>query len=191
MTGAEVSRATRGDDDPDDAEVVRRVRGGEVDLFRVLVRRYGDPLFRHAERMTGRPDVAADLVQTAFVQGFRKLDRCDPDHVGGWLFRILVNLTRDHFRDPRRKAVPLERVRASADPAPGPAEVLDRSELGRMLDAALARIPEEQREAFVMKHHEGYSYREMAELLGTSTGALKMRVHRARDALRSILEGEA
>jgi len=65
---------------------------------------------------------------------------------------------------------------------------LDRSELRTDLDGALATLPASLREAFIMKHVEGRSYEEMADLLGTTVGALKMRVHRAREALQALLE---
>ena len=70
---------------------------------------------------------------------------------------------------------------ASVDPA------MDRAELAAALQSALARLTPEQREAFVMKHVDGRSYEEMAELLGVGTDALKMRVYRARDTLRDLL----
>ena len=66
-------------------------------------------------------------------------------------------------------------------------ESLDRSELADALEEALGRLTDEQREAFVLKHVDGRSYEEMAELLGTGVDALKMRVHRAREALRSMM----
>ncbi len=69
-----------------------------------------------------------------------------------------------------------------------PEEELDRSELRNDLDRALAQLAPSLREAFIMKHVEGRSYEEMAELLGTTVGALKMRVHRAREALQGLLE---
>jgi len=77
------------------------------------------------------------------------------------------------------------------DPAGGERAdaAVDRSELAASLEAALARLTPEQREAFVMKHVDGRSYEEMAELLGVGTDALKMRVYRARDTLRELLGG--
>lgn len=171
-----------------DAEVVRRILEGDKELFRLLVGRYGDVLYRHAQRMVGRSDVAADLVQSAFVKGYRDLDRCEPERVGGWLFRILANLARDHLRDPRREMLGLEEIPVPTDTRRGPEEALEQAELGRALKDALQRLTPEQREAFVLKHHEGYSYQEIAEMLNVAPAALKMRVHRARETLRELLE---
>ena len=173
--------------DPGDAEVVQRVLRGEKELYGLLVQRHGDLLYRHALRMTRQPDEAADLVQATFLKAYRSLRTCDPERFGGWIFRILSNFCLDHLRDPRRGHAPLDEAAVGGDPAPGPAESLERSELGRTLEAALARLTPEQREAFLLKHLEGYSYEEMAELLGVAPAALKMRVHRARDALQGLL----
>jgi RNA polymerase sigma-70 factor (ECF subfamily) len=80
---------------------------------------------------------------------------------------------------------------AAVDPlAPDRADRrLERGELSGIIAAALERLTPEQREAFVLKHVEGYSYEEMADTMGVGVDALKMRVHRARDALRAALEG--
>jgi len=89
-----------------DAQVVRDVLAGDRDAYRLLVRRYADVLHGHARRMVGSQDVAADMVQQAFVRGYKKLDSCrNPEQVGAWLFRILANLCRDHVRSPRRRVV--------------------------------------------------------------------------------------
>lgn len=146
--------------------------------------------FAHAVRMTGRGDVAADLVQASLIRAYTSLDRCrNPDKFGAWAFRIVSNQCKDYLKNVRRQNVDLDAV----EPVPGewdPEEDLERSELRGRLDAALAAIPPEQREAFVMKHEEGRSYEEMSELLDVSVGALKMRVHRAREALMELLDQE-
>jgi RNA polymerase sigma-70 factor (ECF subfamily) len=174
-------------DGPLDAEVVGRVRAGDEEAYRLLVRRYQDVLYRHALRMTSSPDVAADIVQASFVKAYRQIDRCDPAKFGGWIFRIVANRAKDHLKSRRRKDVRLDDAppqRGDADPE----RDLDRTELRMRLDAAMGQLPEEQREAFVLKHVEGRSYEEMSELLDASVPALKMRVHRAREALKTMLE---
>ncbi|MCA9739719.1 MAG: hypothetical protein KC645_18980, partial [Gemmatimonadetes bacterium] len=83
---------------PDDAQVVRAVLHGRSEAYRLLVRRHQDALFRHADRMLGSADEAADVVQRAFVTGYRKLSACaEPAKVGGWLFRICANLCKDEL----------------------------------------------------------------------------------------------
>ena len=172
-----------------DAQVVRDVVAGDRDSYRVLVRRYGDVLYRHAYRMVGNPDDAADLVQRAFVMGFKKLSSArDPERVGAWLFRILSNLARDQLRSPRSRELSLDRAPELAQGGDDPLEGAHRAEVRTRLQLAMGRLTPEQREAFTMKHVEGRSYEEMAAVLDLSVASLKMRVHRAREALKELLE---
>ncbi len=171
-----------------DTQVVRDVLAGDRDAYRLLVRRYADTLHAHALRMTGSPDEAADLVQRALVQGYRKLARCrEPERVGAWLFRIAANLCKDHVRS-QKPDVPLTVVdgalRSSADPASDAEGAEVRARVWQALDA----LTPEQKEAFVLKHVEGRSYEEIAAVMDVSVASLKMRVHRAREALRGLLE---
>lgn len=172
-----------------DAQVVRDVLAGDRDAFRLLVRRYGDVLYTHAVRMAGDPDEAADLVQQALVQGFRKLASCrDPERVGAWLFRILANRCKDHVRSARRGHIALDRLPQLRTAGASPADAAGYAEVRGRLRAALGVLTPEQREAFVLKHVEGRSYEEIAAVMDCSVASLKMRVHRAREALRGLLE---
>ena len=174
---------------PTDGEVVARVRGGERDAYRVLVRRYQDMLFRHAVRMTSDHDVAVDLVQASFVKAYSNISRCrDPERFGAWVFRILANACKDHLKSKRRKDVSIEDQTHLADASVNPAADLERTQLRQMLSQAVAGLPPSLREAFILKHVEGRSYEEMAEMLEVSVPALKMRVHRAREALKEQLD---
>lgn len=170
-------------------QVVRDVLSGDREAYRLLVRRYGGVLHRHALRMSADPDVASDLVQRAFVKGYQRLHSCrDPDRVGAWLFRILANLCRDHLRSPRRRDVSLQSLAEVPQERSDPSDDAARSEVRDRIRDALGRLTPEQREAFVLKHVEGLSYEEMAAILEASVPALKMRVHRAREELRVLLE---
>lgn len=172
-----------------DAQVVRDVLAGDRDAFRLLVRRYGDVLYAHALRMVGTPDEAADLVQRAFVQGFKKLaSNRDPERVGAWLFRILSNLSKDYIRSPRRGDISLEKAPEIPERGADPLELLQSGEIRRGLQLAMGQLKAEQREAFTLKHVEGRSYEEMAAVLDVSVASLKMRVKRAREALKDMLE---
>ena len=171
-----------------DAQVVRDVLAGDREAYRLLVRRYGDVLYAHAVRVVGSGDEAADLVQRAFVSGYRKLASCrDPERVGAWLFRILSNLSKDHVRSPRRRDIPLDRLPEIQDEGGDPLEAVHQGEVRHRLRLAMGRLTPEQQEAFMLKHVEERSYEEMAAVLDVSPASLKMRVHRARDALKGLL----
>lgn len=171
-----------------DETIVARVLGGETEAFAILVRRYQGPLFRHAMAVVLDRDVAADLVQDAFVRGFRHLHTCrEPARVGGWLFQTLRNRCRDHLKEARRRDVRLDTVDPPADPSPAPDRALEHTELHRALRHALETLPVEQREALLLRTVEDLSYEAMADRLGASVSALKMRVLRAREALAAAL----
>lgn len=169
-----------------DQAVIDRVLAGDRDAFGILIERYSDPLYRHAYGMTGSADVAEDILQVSFIKAFHHLGEVR-GRFDAWVFRIVANGCKDWLKNIRRTHLSYEE-----DDQPSgyetPDEELDRGEIRRDLDRALAALPSSLREAFVMKHVEGRSYEEMAELLDTTVGALKMRVHRAREALQKLLE---
>jgi RNA polymerase sigma-70 factor (ECF subfamily) len=183
MTDNTVAQQTEVDSDQD---VITRVMAGERDAFALLISRYSDPLYRHALGMTGSPDVAEDILQTSFIKAYHHLGEVR-GRFDAWLFRIVANGCKDWLKNIRRTHLSYD----EDDQASGyatPDEDLDRTELRQDLDSALAQLAPSLREAFIMKHVEGRSYEEMADLLGTTVGALKMRVHRAREALQALLE---
>ena len=169
-----------------DADVVRRVRGGDSAAFAVLVARYRDRLGRYAVRMLGNREDAEDAVQEAFVRAYRSLPRCEPNRFGPWLFTILVNRCRTlGAQRARRERVLAPAVEGfdgatEADPA-------EREAWNETVRWAVARLPARYREALLLKHVEDLSCDEMAELTGASVPALKMRVKRACDQLRIVL----
>jgi RNA polymerase sigma-70 factor (ECF subfamily) len=169
-----------------DQEVISKVLAGHKDSFGILITRYSDPLYRHALGMTGSPDVAEDILQASFIKAYQHLGEVR-GRFDAWVFRIVANSCKDWLKNIRRTHVSYDE-----DDQPStystPEEEMDRNELRTDLQFALARLAPSLREAFVMKHVEGRSYEEMALLLETTVGALKMRVHRAREALQQLLE---
>ena len=173
--------------DLSDDVLVRRVLAGETQLYAVLVERYRDQLGRYAVRMLGELADAEDALQDTFVRGYRSLGRCEPDRFRFWLFGILVNRCRTHAaqRARRQEVIKGEEFvveHASAD------TLDDRHEWRALIAAALEQLPADQREAFLLKHVEDLSYEEMQQLTGARVPALKMRVLRARESLRRILQ---
>jgi RNA polymerase sigma-70 factor (ECF subfamily) len=174
-----------------DAALVASTRRGDQRAFAELVRRYRDRHARFATRMLGDADEAEDVLQSVFVRAFRHIDKCDdPERFGAWLHRIVVNecrtfATRRGQRELRMVREPmvldaLEAEDVASDPA-----------LRRQIERALATLPVDMREAFVLKHVEELEYEEMAEVTGAGVSALKMRVKRATERLREQLEGVA
>lgn len=172
-----------------DATLVEATRRGDTRAFALLVRRYRDRHARYAARILGDRDEAEDVLQSVFVRAFRHIDRCDdPARFGAWLHRIVVNECRTWATRRGRRETKLVRDElvignlqaegAESDPA-----------LREAIERALAELPIDQREAFLLKHVEGLEYEEMATVTGAGVSALKMRVKRAIERLRERLEG--
>ncbi len=170
-----------------DVEVIEAVLRGRTERYSVLVRRHQSALFRVARIMGMAPETAADLVQDTLVKAYEDLARCrERSRFRAWASRILRNRCLDHLKSARvRRDVPLPpSLPGSRD---DPERSRQRTALRETLAAALETLAPEQREAFLLKHGEGYAYEEIAELTACSVGAAKMRVHRAREALRTRL----
>ena len=171
-----------------DAEIVHRIMGGDVEAYAMLVARYRPRLSRYALRMLGNREDAQEALQDAFIRAYRAIGRCDdPERFGSWLFSILVNRCRTAGARSTRRArtfVSDEVATRSAAEAHPAEQTAWREEIER----ALAQLDSDQREAFLLKHVEGLSYEEMAEITGAGVSALKMRVKRACDRLRGLLQ---
>jgi RNA polymerase sigma-70 factor (ECF subfamily) len=173
-----------------DAQVVARVLAGDDDAYAIIIERYRTRLGRYARQMLGNDADAEEVVQDAFLRAYRSLARCrDPDRLGSWLLAITANRCRTASRrrwqrDRHHSALALH-VATERSSNPDHSETLAWRET---LQRALLALDTKQREAFLMHHVEGISYIEMAEATGSGVSALKMRVKRARERLRAMLE---
>ena len=170
-----------------DAALVRRVLDGDAAAFTTLVDRHVAACLRFATRMLGNRADAEDATQETLVRAYRALGRYEEREVfRTWLFSILVNRCRTAAmrRERRqRRVVADERALVSAAVASDAVAVEWQTELER----ALATLDPEQREAFVLKHVEQWSYDEMAAATGVGVSALKMRVKRACERLQRLM----
>jgi len=178
-----------------DAELVAAAVAGDSEAFAGLVRRYRDLYARFAVRMLGSHADADDVLQSAFLRAFRGLAGCrEPERFGAWLSQIVVNECRTFAtRRARRERRFVDDEGALDDAlAPTSGDMIGAAEgeaLREEIQRALGRLVPEQREAFLLKHVEELSYEEMAEITGAGVSALKMRVKRACERLRELLEG--
>ena len=169
-----------------DHAIIQLVLSGNVEAYARLVDRHYDRCARLATRMLGNREDAEEAVQDAFLRAFRALDAYqDQERFGAWLSRILVNQCRTMRARARRR----EEVFPDVDPSEA-ALAVDAVASGPWpeLDLALARLPDEQREALVLKYADDLTYEEMARITGAGESALKMRVRRAFDRLRALLQ---
>ncbi len=175
----------------EDVRLMLAFRGGDDRAFDALFERWAGRVLRFVERMVGETSVAEELVQETFVRVWKARERYTPEaRFSTWLFTIAGNVARNELRRPFRRA-PHDSVDeagagaalelASEDPPTD--ELVDARRTGLGLEAALAALPERQREALWLRAVEGLSYAEVAKALATSEKAVKALIHRARVAL--------
>jgi len=170
-----------------DAELAVLAQAGDREAFGELVRRYAGQARRIARAVLSDPDDADDAAQDGFLAALRHIGRFDPSRpFGPWLLKIVSNAAADRRRRRRvRHAEPLAPHLATTGDSPERAA--DLSGLGAALRAALAELPERQRTAVVLFDAEGYSHREIGEILGIPEGTVRSDVFHARRALRERL----
>lgn len=168
--------------------IIQRVLAGETEAFALLVDRHYDRCARVAHRILGNREDAEEAVQDAFLRAYRALGSYeDRERFAAWVTRILVNQCRTvRARAERREAVFSDDVDPDYAARQSGPEVADAG--WPDLDAALAKLPPEQREAVVLRYTDDLTYEEMARVTGAGESALKMRVQRAFVRLRALLQ---
>lgn len=144
-------------------------------------------LVRYLARMTGDPDLAADAAQEAFVRLVERPPR--PVQTRAWVFRVGINAAREQARTRGRRLRLLQARPERApmgDAPPLPDVVLDTEETRRMVRSALDGLSERDRTVLLMRE-EGFSHREIAEAVGTTTGSVGTMIARALDRLAAQL----
>lgn len=177
----------------DDKGLIRAAQGGDIDAFAEIVRRYERRLRLVLVRVLGDDRDAEEATQDAFVQAWRNLDRYRGDAaVFTWLYRIGVNEALARRRRKRLETVELEtseggsalHVRRDTQPEAS----AESADVKAQVMAALKTLPDDHREAVVLRDIAGLSNEEVAESLSISVAAAKSRIHRGRLQLRAILD---
>jgi len=196
-----MSPALRSSQAPPDTLLVAALRRGEESAYESLVQSYAGRLLATARRILRHDEDARDAVQEAFLSAFRGLASFDSAaQISTWLHRILVNACLMRLRTRRRKPeepieplLPtfLEDGHHKAHPpqwAESAETLLQRSEERQFIRSCIDQLPESYRTVLVLRDIEELNTDEAAQLLGITTGAVKLRLHRARQALRGLLE---
>lgn len=177
-----------------DETLARQLADDLATSFATLVRRDQDRVFGLAFRLTARRADAEDVAQKAFIRAYRALRSYSPDRVRAldlrpWLFRIVVNVARNHARArPRVEHLDLADAPGTPDePSHRPEAAALRHETVRELVAALDTLPMRMREAVVLRHVHGLDYLELSRVLGRPIGTVKSDVHRGTRLLRAYL----
>lgn len=181
--------------EPSDEELVGAFQGGDLSAFDVLVERWDRRIQGAAYRVLGSEDESRDVCQETFLRAYRALGSFKREaRFSSWVYQIALNLCRDRLR--RRRARPLVSLDAlhedgQAPPdvsGPSPYEWLEAQRLSRAVAAAVAALPEEEREVIVLKEYQGLTFLEVAEALGLPPSTVKTRLYRGLGQLRQQLE---
>jgi len=179
-----------------DDELVARSVGGDAESFNQLILRWERPIYALAYRVIGREEDARDVCQETFLRAFRAL----PGFKGqakfsSWLYRIALNLCRDWIRRQRRapvtqmpEDVDLGEFAAERGPVESIEELVSRRELSAIVEEVMARLPEEQRTAIILKEYHGMTFQEIADMQGCPLSTVKTRLYQGLLVVRRQLE---
>lgn len=173
----------------DDADVVSRALAGESEAFAILVDRHAAVCLRYAARMLGNRDDAEDVIQESLMRAFRALAAYDRSRdFRTWLLSIVANRCRTALAIRRRRDRFIN-IDGESTAIAVPSDDAGSDEI-TAVQWALAKLDAKHREAFLLKHVEGLSYEQIATITGAGVSALKMRVRRACERMRDLLEDE-
>src|SRR5512146_3396657 len=186
-----------------DQEIVALAREGREAAYRELIRRYERPIFALLFRMVRDRELAEDLSQETFVKALNAIESYRPEFkFSSWIFKIANNAAIDHLRrreldtlslDGSPHAQTAEEMHATALQIGGreesPLDAVASRALGSQSERAIARLRPEYRACILLRHVEGHSYEEIAQILDLPLGTVKTYIHRGRNELRVYLEG--
>jgi RNA polymerase sigma-70 factor (ECF subfamily) len=171
--------------------LVNEILSGDVNAYALLVKRYQKPIYNLMLRMTGSEQDAVDLTQEAFVRAYEKLEKFNPSApFFPWLYTMGLNLARDFLRRARRHPIEPYESENSLPVELGPDEALSEQLDAQQVMEGLQTLSVDDREALLLRFHEGLSMSEVAQALGLSLSAAKMRIHRGLSKLRKVLAGK-
>lgn len=182
-----------------DWELIELFKKGKEEAFEEIVRRYQKKVYNTTYRIMGNPEDASDLAQEAFIRIYRSLRNFQgKSSFSTWLFTVTTNVCRDELRKRQRRlkvqslSEPLEFEdgnveREIADESMAPEVISLHRELTDEIQAVIETLPDEQKEAIVLRELQGFSYEEIAEITGVSLGTVKSRISRGRQNMKKEL----
>ncbi len=177
-----------------DEEVMLNYQKGQIEAMDELLRRYKNPIYHFAFRLSANSSDAQEITQEAFLRLHQFKDAYQPSgKFSTWIFSIVHNLAISRIRKmkwqafwPRKKDEPAELVEfESADPSPE--EAVSKEELSNVVKNCIQGLPFLQREALILREYQNLDYQEIARILKKSLGTVKTLIHRARQNLKTKL----
>jgi RNA polymerase sigma-70 factor (ECF subfamily) len=170
-----------------DEALMLRYAGGDAAAFEALYARHRTPLYRYIARQAGDDALANDLYQATWERVIRARQRYRPDApFGAWLFRIARNQLIDHWRS-QKPTVAADDVPLAAD-APDPPERHDADASRALLRRTVSELPDDQRDAMLLKLDGGFSLQEIAVITGVGRETVKSRLRYAVRKIRQVMK---
>jgi RNA polymerase sigma-70 factor (ECF subfamily) len=171
----------------EDRELLDRLAADDESAFRLLVERHIDRAYAIALRIVRNAADAEDVVQDTMLKVWTQRGRWQHGRAkfSTWLYRVISNRCIDLRRKPRNENV--DAVPEVADTQPDASSILERSQASGLLEAAMQRLPEQQRVAVILSYHENMSNGEIAEVMDTTIAAVESLLKRGRQQLREML----
>ncbi len=172
----------------DDQALVAACVGGRKEAFDVLVERHRRAVYLLCYRFVGNHEDAADLAQDVFLRAYRAIGRFRGNSsLSTWLYRIGVNVCLNRVSAKTPVLSPLDEVAELSGPAEDPAAAMIRADQAAEVRLAIARLPERQRVTVILRTYHELSHREIAELMGSTVGAVKANFFHAMGSLKRTL----
>lgn len=185
----------------EDSKLATLAAQGHEGAFRELLARYERPVFSLVYRMVRDRALAEDLAQEAFIRAFNAIGTYKPRYkFSSWIFKIANNHTIDYLRKRKLDTVSIDgspHARTSDEEAQtrlvvesqeeAPDRYVEARELGTQIEEAIGRLRPEYRSAVLLRHVEGYTYEEIADIMDLPLGTVKTYLHRARAELKTLL----
>ncbi len=184
---------TKVSSDNSDSDLIKAIGEGNHQAFECLVKRYKNSLFNFTYRYLGDRPSAEDLTQEVFLRIYcsaQKFEARTGAMASSWIFKIAYNLSMNEIKQRRRYTRLYDDIynknqESAGQPVLGP---LEKQELKDNIMSELRRLPENQRAALLLRTSEGFSYREISEILGVSISSVESLIFRARKHLKRCLK---
>jgi len=182
----------------DDLKIIESCLLGNTQVFSRLIDNYKNMVYNLAYRMSNSPHEAEDISQEAFMRAYQSLARFNPSYkFSTWLYQITLNIIRDRLKKKELNYVsldtPIETDDSEFYPQPedltnNPEQIMARQEDAQAVQQAIYSLPLKYREVIVLRHLQDLSYIEIGNILKLPPGTVKVRLYRAREQLKKILE---
>lgn len=177
-----------------DEDLMKRCREGDMGAFELIVLRYKDAIFSFTYRFVMDYHRAQDISQETFIRVFRNVNRYKSrNSFKTWLYRIAVNLCKNELRyRNRHKTLSLDDPAVDIESLSGshyilPDKAYEKKEMLKLVKKVIEDLPVDQRMAIIMREYQDFSYEEIASALNCSLGAVKSKIYRARQNIKTML----